>query len=135
LKPTTDVSHTDEPICGPGVGTSHTPDPPIDNDVDDEEWVPNMQFDSSRPVCDGEESDGDIDSEDEEDFLDKIEETRPGVNPRKYRNNGLNVALMRMAIDVGDNLLDEDWVPKKTRKKLRKERKSTSFKLGFHFPP
>jgi hypothetical protein len=26
-----------------------------------------------------------------------------------------------MAIEVGDDPLDEDWVPKKTRKKLRKE--------------
>ncbi|EDR06554.1 uncharacterized protein LACBIDRAFT_300092 [Laccaria bicolor S238N-H82] len=126
-KPTTGVSHTDsEPICGPRVETSHTPDLLIDNDlddVDDEEWVPNVHVDSSRPVCDGVESDGDIDSEDEEDFLDKVEEIRPGVNPRKYRNKGLYVALMRMAMDVGDNLMDEDWVPKKTRKKLRKERK------------
>ena len=55
-------------------------------------------------------------------FLDKIvEEEKPGVNPRKYRNKGCYVTLMRMAIEVGDDPLDEDWVPKEMRKKLRKE--------------
>jgi hypothetical protein len=34
-----------------------------------------------------------------------------------------------MAINIGDDLLDEDCVPKKTRKKLQKERKSVLFNL------
>jgi hypothetical protein len=42
-----------------------------------------------------EESEDNIDSENEEDFLDKIvEEEKPGVNLRKYRNKGWYVALM-----------------------------------------
>lgn len=69
----------------------------------------------------------DVESEDEENFLDKIEEERLGVNPRKYRNKGLHVALMWMAINIGDDLMDEDWIPKETRKKLHKERKSIHF--------
>jgi hypothetical protein len=74
----------------------------IDNDADDEEWMPNwhLPFDSNKPMWNDESEDG-ID--------------------RKYRNKGWYVALMRMAIEVGDDPLDEDWVPKKTRKKLRKE--------------
>ena len=98
----------------------------------DEEWTPNLPFDSNKPMWNDEESEDNIDSENEEDFLDKIvEEEKPGVNPRKYRNKGWYVALMRMAIEVGDDPLDEDWVPKKTRKKLRKEnwKKSALFTL------
>ena len=89
-----------------------------------EEWVPNVEFDSR---WDDESGSDDIESDDEEDFLDKIEEERPGVDPRRYRNKGLSVALMRMAINVRDDLMDEDWVPKETKKKLRKERKSIHF--------
>ena len=91
----------------------------------DEEWVPNVNFDSNKVKWDDESgSEDDIDSENEEDFLDKTEERRQGINPRKYRNNGLYFSLMRMAINVGDDLMDENWVPKRTKKKLRKERKS-----------
>src|SRR5271155_5934148 len=80
-------------------------------DLDEEEWCPNLQFDSSKPDWDA------SDTEDEPDFLDKAEK-RPGVNVRKYRNNGLYVALMRTAIQAGDDLRDEEWVPKDARKKL-----------------
>ena len=99
-----------------------------ENDELDEEWVPNLKFDSNKVKWNDESgSEDDIESDNEEDFLDKTQEIRPGVNPRIYRNNGLYVSLMRMAINVGDDLMDEDWVPKKTRKKLRKERKSIHF--------
>ena len=91
-------------------------DPRIDNDADDEEWMPNLPFDSNKLMWNDEESEHDIqfDSENEEDFLDKIVEEKPGVNPRKYKNKGWYVALMRMAIEVGDDPLDEDWIPKKS---------------------
>ena len=56
-----------------------------------EEWVPNVEFDSR---WDDESGSDDIESDDEEDFLNKIEEKRPGVDPRRYRNKGLSVALM-----------------------------------------
>ena len=106
-----------------------SPDSWINNDADDEEWTPNLPFDS-KPMWNDEELEDDIDRENEEDSLDKIiEEGKPGVNLRKYRNKSWYVALMQMAIEVGDDLLDEDWVPKKTRKKLQKEtqRKSALF--------
>ena len=57
-------------------------------------------------------------NKDEQDFLDSKEGQRPGVNIRRYRNNGLYIALMCAAILAGDDLRDEDWVPKKARKKL-----------------
>ena len=97
-------------------------DPRIDNDADDEEWMPNLPFDSNTPMWNDEESEDDIqlDSENEEDFLDKIVEEKPGVNLRKYRNQGWYVALMRMAIEVGDDPLDEDWVSKKGEKEIAK---------------
>ena len=132
-KSTADSSHTEElSSCGPDFrGSAMLPDPQIDKDADDEEWTPNMQFDSNKPAWDGDESEDEIGSENEEDFLDQLEDANPGVNPGKYRNRCLYVALMRMAIDVGDDPTDEDWVPKKTRKKLRKEKKSPSFSFNF----
>ena len=36
-----------------------------------------------------------------------------------------------MAINVGDDLTDEDWVPKETKKMLWKERKSIHFSSYF----
>ena len=45
------------------------------------------------------------------------------MNVQKYRNNGLYVALMHTAIQAGDDLRDEEWVPKDARKKLQKEKK------------
>jgi hypothetical protein len=94
-------------------------------DPDEEEWCPNLQFDSCKPEWDASDTEDDIDSEDEQDFLDSKEEQRPGVNIRRYRNNGLYVALMRTAIRAGDDPRDEDWVPKKVRKRLRKEKPGT----------
>lgn len=90
-------------------------------DLDEEEWCPNLQFDSSKPNWDASDTEDDIDSEDEQDYLDKNEQSRPGVNIRRYRNNGLYVALMRTAIQAGDDLRDE--VTRDTRKKLRREKK------------
>jgi len=63
-----------------------------------------------------------VDSEDEQDFLDSKEGERPRVNIRRYRNSGLYITLMCTAIHAGDDPRDEDWVPKKTQKKLRKEK-------------
>ncbi|KAF8812744.1 hypothetical protein BYT27DRAFT_7207575 [Phlegmacium glaucopus] len=98
--PVIDDSHEDAIPSGtpPGLNIEDQ------NDELDEEWIPN--------------------SENEEDFLNKTEEERPGVNPRKYQNKGLYVSLMRMAIDVGDDPMNEDWVPKKTKKKFWKEKKN-----------
>ena len=49
----------------------------------------NMPIDSNKLMWNDEELEDNIDSENEEDFLDKIvEEEKPGVDPRKYRNKG-----------------------------------------------
>ena len=58
-----------------------------------------MQFDSSKPKWDADEWEDEIDSEDEEDFLDSIGEEKPGVNARKYRNKRLHFALLQVAVD------------------------------------
>jgi hypothetical protein len=56
----------------------------IVNNEPDEEWVPNVEFDSNKVKWNDESgSEDDIESVNEEDFLDKTEEERPGVNPRK----------------------------------------------------
>ena len=43
-------------------------------DLNEEEWCPNLQFDSSKPNLDVSDTEDDIDSEDEQDFLDKEEQ-------------------------------------------------------------
>ncbi|KIK05440.1 hypothetical protein K443DRAFT_3919 [Laccaria amethystina LaAM-08-1] len=95
-------------------------------DLDEEEWCPNLQFDSSKPNWDASDTEDDIDSEDKQDYLDKKEQPQPGVNIRRYRNNGLYVAVMHSAIQAGDDLRDEDWVTRETRKKLCREKKAPS---------
>ena len=90
--PAIDVSHEE---AAPSKSSSAQPDGPNlniedKNDEPDEEWVPNIKFDSNKVKWNDElSSDDDIESDNEEDFLDKTEEKRPGVNPRRYRNNGL----------------------------------------------
>ena len=109
------VKSTDMPsISNPDLPQSSD----ADLDPDEEEWCPNLQFDSGKPQWDALDTEDDIDSEDEQDFLDSKEGQRPGMNIRRYRNNGLYIALMHAAILAGDDLRDEDWVPKKARKKL-----------------
>ena len=73
-----------------------------------------------KPRWDVPDTEDDIVSEDEQDFLDSKGEQRSGVNVREYRKYGLYVAPMSSAIHAGDDLRDEEWVP---RKKLRKEKK------------
>ena len=41
------------------------PDPRINNDADGEDWTPNLQFDSNKPMWNDEESEDDIDRENE----------------------------------------------------------------------
>ena len=79
-----------------------------------------------KPRWDAPDTEDDIGSEHEQDFLDHDgkEEQRSGVNVRKYRKYGLYVAPMRTAIHAGDDLRDEEWVP---RKKLRKEKKGVFY--------
>jgi hypothetical protein len=106
------VKHTDLP---PRIFNFDSSDvQATDPDSDEEEWCPNLQFDSCKPEWDASDTEDDVDSEDEQDFLDSKEGERPGVNVRRYRNDGLYIALMRTAIHAGDDPRDEDWVPKKT---------------------
>ena len=93
-----------------------------DLELDEEEWCQNLQFDSYKVAWDASDTEDDVYSEDEQDFLDGKEEEQPRVNMRRYRNDGLYIALMCTAIHAGDDPRDEDWVPKKTSKKLQKEK-------------
>ena len=90
-KSATVSSHTDEPMpCALSATSTVLPDPQIDNNTDDvdEEGIPNLQLDSNKPMWNGEESEDDIDSENEEEFLDKIEEEKPG------RNTGIRACML-----------------------------------------
>ena len=69
-KVTTDSSHTNEAMsCASDTAAPPvlrlSPDPRIDNDAEDEEWMPNLLFDSNKPMWNDEESEDDIDSENE----------------------------------------------------------------------
>ena len=69
-----DVSHEE---AAPSKSSSVQPDGPNlniedKNDEPDEEWVPNIKFDSNKVKWNDElSSDDDIESDNEEDFLDK----------------------------------------------------------------
>jgi len=63
-KLTTDSSHTNEPMsCASDTAAPPVlPDPRINNDADDEEWMPNLPFNSNKPMWNDEESEDDIDN-------------------------------------------------------------------------
>jgi hypothetical protein len=42
--------------------------------ADEEEWCPNLQFDSCKPDWNASDTEDDVDSEDEQDYLDRKEE-------------------------------------------------------------
>ena len=55
-----------------------------ENDEPDEEWVPNLKFDSNKVKWNDElGSEDDIESDNEEDFLDKTQDIKQGVSPRR----------------------------------------------------
>jgi len=63
------ISNSDLPQSSDAQLEAADPDP----DRDEEEWCPNLQFDSCKPDWDASDTEDDIDSEDEQDFLDSKE--------------------------------------------------------------
>ena len=68
------TSQTNEPMsCASDTAAPLvSPDPRIDNDADDEEWMPNLLFDSNKPMWNDEESEDNIDSENERTSLTRL---------------------------------------------------------------
>ena len=65
----------------------------------------------NRPCWDSD--DEEKDSEDEADVEDEVIE----AGKDKWRSESLQVGLMVLAIEIGDNPQDEDWIPEAVRRK------------------
>ena len=88
-----------------------------DNEVPDEGCA-HVKFDSNKPCW---ELDSDKEeSESEEDEEGNVEDEVTEAGNGDWRNEGLHVGLMILAIEIGDDPRDEDWIPDELRRKHRK---------------
>ncbi|KIJ95381.1 hypothetical protein K443DRAFT_108857, partial [Laccaria amethystina LaAM-08-1] len=88
--------------------------PPSDNDVG---WDAQVRFDSNK-LCwevDDEEDKSEDEglSESEGDVEDEVVE----ANDDEWRSDGLHVGLMVLAIEIGDDPRDEDWIPEAVQRR------------------
>jgi len=77
----------------------------VDNESDDDEnWNAHVKFDSNRPCWENEKSDDEEleDSENEKDEVD-VEEEILEAGEVDWRNEGLHVSMMLIAINNGDD--------------------------------
>jgi hypothetical protein len=90
---------------------------PSDNETPDEGWDAHVKFDSNKPCweLDSEEED----SEHEEDKEGDVEDEVMEAGESNWRNEGLHVGLMVLAIEIGDDPRDEDWIPDELRRKYK----------------
>ncbi|EDR10094.1 uncharacterized protein LACBIDRAFT_325694 [Laccaria bicolor S238N-H82] len=82
-----------------------------DQSDNDEGWDPHVRLDSNRPCWDSD--DEEKDSEDEADVEDEVIE----AGEDGWRSESLQVGLMVLAIEIGDDPRDEDWIPEAVRRK------------------
>jgi len=95
----------------------------LDEKSDNEEdWDAQIRFDSNKPCWrledDEEKSDPDEDEPDNNEI--GVEADVLEAGDEDWRNEGLHVSMMVLAIDNGDDPQDEDWIPDKLRKKIKK---------------
>ena len=85
--------------------------PATHTDEEDSNWQPHIFFDSLKPdlPAEDEESDKDEDAE--------VEWDSEWNENERSRSQGLQAAMIRFAIAIGDDPRDEDWVPPKMRAK------------------
>jgi len=84
----------------------------------DEEWDVHIKFDSNKPCW--ELDDDEEDSENgEEDNEGDVEDEVIEASEDNWRNEGLHVGLMVLAIEIGDDPRDEDWIPDNLRRKYK----------------
>ena len=94
----------------------------IDSESDyDENWNAPVRFDSNKPCWELEDSELSSEGEDSENEDDKVdvEDEVLEAGDLEWRNEGLHVSLMLIAIDNGDDPRDEDWIPHQLRRKYK----------------
>lgn len=119
------------PIPPPGVINAPSDQLDLEADGDDIEWDHQIRPDSSKPVWDlpelasddEEEPNSDaetlecenndeIDKAGKDDVKDEVTEE----GDQHWRGEGLHVGLMVLAIEIGDDPRDEDWIPESVRR-------------------
>ena len=81
------------------------------HDNEDGEWDAKIRFDSSKPRWD---IASDSEDSDEGRLEEEVVETS---EDDEWKNEGLQVGLMVLAIEIGDDPRDEDWIPDNLRRK------------------
>jgi len=88
-----------------------------DNKEPDEGWDAHVKLDSNNPCWELDNDEEDSGSEEDEEGNVEGEVTEAGED--NWRNEGLHVGLMVLAIEIGDDPRDEDWIPNELRRKYK----------------
>jgi hypothetical protein len=85
-----------------------------DNDVG---WDAHVRLDSNKLCWEVDDEQDDSEDEGPSDGEGDVEDEVIEANEDEWRNDGLHVVLMVLAIEVGDDPRDEDWIPEAVRRK------------------
>ena len=91
--------------------------PATHTDKEDSNWQPHIFFDSLKPdlPAEDEESDKDEDAE--------VEWDSEWNENERLGSQGLQAAMIKLAIALGDDPCDENWIPPKLRAKRKRAKK------------
>lgn len=118
------ASHVEESV-DVNIKATETPSNPAmadingqsDNKAPDEGWDAHVKFDSNKPCWEFDSDKEESESEEDEDG--NVEDEVTEASEGDWRNEGLHVGLMVLAIEIGDDPRDEDWFPDELRRKHR----------------
>ena len=88
---------------------------------EDFEWHPHTHFDSLKPDFQAEEASDEDPNNADEDMEESDSEWKENEG---FGSDGLQAAMLKLAIELGDDPRDEDWVPPKLRAKNERQRKT-----------
>ena len=92
----------------------------IDKELEDSNWQPCILFNSLKPDLQAEEG-SDEDSDSNED--DEVEWDDEWKENERLGSQGLQAAMIKLAIALGDDPCDENWIPPKLRAKRKRAKK------------
>ena len=76
----------------------------------DKEWDTHIKFDSNKPCWELDDDEEDSENGEEDNEGDEEDEVIE-ASEDNWRNEGLHVGLMVLAIEISDDPQDEDWIP------------------------
>ena len=97
---------------------------PDESDTEDSTWQPNMVFDSLKVDVAAEDVSDDELMEEGDEVVEWDSQSDGGIG---LGSEGLQVMMLRLAIELGDDPRDEDWMPPALRANPRKGKQGKSW--------